>query len=43
MIARSQRNFKELIDSLEDVALAISLDGTFRTVNRRLGFMACPD
>src|SRR5882724_4986025 len=36
MIARSQRNFKELIDSLEDVALAISLDGTFRTVNRRL-------
>src|SRR5260370_7634062 len=36
MIARSQRNFKELIDSLEDVALAISLDGTFRTVNRRV-------
>jgi hypothetical protein len=25
---RSQRNFKELIDSLDDVALAISLDGT---------------
>ncbi len=36
MIARSQRNFKELIDSLEDVALAISRDGTFRTVNRRV-------
>jgi PAS domain S-box-containing protein len=36
MIARSQRNFKELIDSLEDVALAISLDGTLRTVNRRV-------
>ncbi|MFI5223161.1 MAG: PAS domain-containing protein, partial [Nitrospirales bacterium] len=36
MIARSQRNFKELIDSLDDVALAISLDGTFRTVNRRV-------
>jgi PAS domain S-box-containing protein len=36
MIARSQRNFKELIDSLEDAALAISLDGTLRTVNRRV-------
>ncbi|MBI3474869.1 MAG: PAS domain S-box protein [Acidobacteria bacterium] len=36
MIARSQRNFKELIDSIEDVALAISLDGTLRTVNRRV-------
>lgn len=36
MIARSQRNFKELIDSMEDVALAISLDGTLRTVNRRV-------
>jgi two-component system NtrC family sensor kinase len=36
MIARSQRNFKELIDSLEDVALAISLNGTLRTVNRRV-------
>ncbi|HEX9110555.1 MAG TPA: PAS domain S-box protein [Terriglobales bacterium] len=36
MISRSQRNFKELIDSLDDVALAISLDGTLRTVNRRV-------
>jgi len=36
MIARSQRNFKELIDSIDDVALAISLDGTLRTVNRRV-------
>src|SRR5215470_15542929 len=36
MIARSQRNFKELIDALDDVALAISLDGTLRTVNRRV-------
>src|SRR5258706_12583286 len=36
MIARSQRNFKELILSLDDVALAISLDGTLRTVNRRV-------
>ena len=35
LILRSQRNFKELIDSLDDVALAISLDGTLRTVNRR--------
>ena len=36
LISRSQRNFKELIDSLDDVALAISLDGTLRTVNRRV-------
>jgi len=36
IIARSQRNFKELIDSLDDAALAISLDGTLRTVNRRV-------
>ncbi|HLX83513.1 MAG TPA: PAS domain S-box protein [Terriglobales bacterium] len=35
LIVRSQRNFKELIDSLDEVALAISLDGTLRTVNRR--------
>src|SRR5271168_1353497 len=35
LIMRSQRNFKELIDSLDDAALAISLDGTLRTVNRR--------
>lgn len=34
IIARSQRNFKELIDSLDDAAFAISLDGTLRTVNR---------
>jgi len=35
LILRSQRNFKELIDSMDDVALAISLDGTLKTVNRR--------
>jgi len=35
LIMRSQRNFKELIDSLDDAAMAISLDGTLRTVNRR--------
>jgi PAS domain S-box-containing protein len=35
LIMRSQRSFKELIDSLDDVALALSLDGTVRTVNRR--------
>jgi PAS domain S-box-containing protein len=35
LIMRSQRNFKDLIDSLDEVALAISLDGTLRTVNRR--------
>ena len=36
LIVRSQRNFKELIDSLDDVALGVSLDGTLRTVNRRV-------
>ncbi|MGA3194893.1 MAG: PAS domain S-box protein [Terriglobales bacterium] len=36
LISRSQRNFKELIDSLDDVALAVSLDGTLRTLNRRV-------
>ena len=36
MILRSQRNFKELIDSLDDAAFAIALDGTLRTVNRRV-------
>ncbi|HTS04120.1 MAG TPA: PAS domain S-box protein, partial [Candidatus Eisenbacteria bacterium] len=36
VIMRSQRNFKELIDSLDDPACAVSLDGTFRTVNRRV-------
>jgi PAS domain S-box-containing protein len=36
LISRSQRSFKELIDSFDDVACAISLDGTLRTVNRRM-------
>ena len=36
VIMRSQRNFKELIDSLDDPACAVSLDGTIRTVNRRV-------
>jgi PAS domain S-box-containing protein len=36
LILRSQKNFKELIDSLDDVALAITLDGTLKTVNRRM-------
>ena len=36
VIQRSQRNFRELIDSFDDVAFASSLDGTLRTVNRRL-------
>src|SRR5215475_3901769 len=35
-IVRSQRSFKELIDSLDDAAFAISLDGIFRTVNKRV-------
>ncbi len=34
VIARSNRSFKELIDSFEDAACAVSLDGTLRTVNR---------
>ncbi|HWO32560.1 MAG TPA: PAS domain S-box protein, partial [Candidatus Acidoferrum sp.] len=36
LIARSQRNFKELIDSFDDAACAVSLDGTLRTVNKRV-------
>src|SRR5579863_5239284 len=36
VIMRSQRNFKELIDSFEDAACAVSLDGTLRTVNKRV-------
>jgi PAS domain S-box-containing protein len=40
MIARSQRGFKELIDSFEDAACAVSLDGTLRTVNKRVSELA---
>src|SRR5580704_14104333 len=40
MIARSQRSFKELIDSFEDAACAVSLDGTLRTVNKRVSELA---
>jgi len=36
VILRSQRSFKELIDSFDDAACAVSLDGTFRTVNRQV-------
>lgn len=36
VIMRSQRSFKELIDSFDDVAFAVSLNGTLRTVNRRV-------
>ena len=36
VIMRSQRSFKELIDSFDDPACAVSLDGTVRTVNRRI-------
>jgi PAS domain S-box-containing protein len=36
VISKSQRSFKELIDSIDDAALAASLDGTIRTVNRRV-------
>jgi len=34
VIARSNRSFKELIDSFEDAACAVALDGTLRTVNK---------
>src|ERR1700681_2578737 len=36
VIMRSQRSFKELIDSFDDTACAVSLDGTIRTVNKRV-------
>ncbi|HEY1271099.1 MAG TPA: PAS domain-containing protein, partial [Terriglobales bacterium] len=36
VIKRSQRSFRELIDSFDDVAFAMSLDGSLRTVNRRM-------
>src|SRR5450631_4851738 len=36
VILRSQRSFKELIDSFDDPACAVSLDGTLRTVNKRI-------
>ncbi|HEY1265186.1 MAG TPA: PAS domain S-box protein [Terriglobales bacterium] len=36
MIARSQRSFKDLIDAFDDLAFAFSLDGSVRTVNRRV-------
>ncbi|MGA2101541.1 MAG: PAS domain S-box protein [Candidatus Sulfotelmatobacter sp.] len=36
VIMRSQRNFKELIDSFDDPACAVALDGTMRTVNKRV-------
>src|SRR5277367_2618359 len=40
VIMRSQRNFKELIDSFDDPACALSLDGTMRTVNKRVAELA---
>jgi PAS domain S-box-containing protein len=36
VLMRSQRSFKELIDSFDEPACAVSLDGTLRTVNRRV-------
>src|SRR5437660_10617141 len=36
VILRSQRSFKELIDSFDDAACAVALDGTLRTVNKRV-------
>jgi PAS domain S-box-containing protein len=40
VIMRSQRSFKELIDSFDDAACALSLDGTLRTVNKRVTELA---
>jgi PAS domain S-box-containing protein len=34
MISRSQQGFRDLIDSFDDVLLALSLDGQIRAVNR---------
>src|SRR5258708_24536685 len=34
MISKSQQRFRELIDSFDDVLLALSLDGQIRAVNR---------
>jgi PAS domain S-box-containing protein len=39
VIARSQRSFKELIDSFDDAACAVSLDGTLRTVNKSVSLL----
>src|SRR5260370_814062 len=39
MIQRSQRSFKELIDSFEDAACAVSLDGLVRNINKRVAGM----
>lgn len=36
LIARSQRSFKDLIDSFDDIAFATSLEGKIKTVNRRV-------
>jgi len=36
IIAKSQRSFKELIDSFDDIAFATALDGKIKTVNRRV-------
>jgi PAS domain S-box-containing protein len=36
LIARSQRSFKDLIDSFDDIAFAVSLEGKIKTVNRRV-------
>lgn len=34
VIQKSQRGFRDLVDSIEDVALSISLDGAIRAANR---------
>ena len=36
LIAQSQKSFKELIDSFDDVAFAMNLQGKLRTVNKRM-------
>ena len=33
-ISNSQRNYRQMIDSLDDIVLSVSLDGTVQTLNR---------
>ena len=34
MISRSQQGFRDLVDSFDDILLALSLDGEIRAANR---------
>ncbi len=39
MIQKSQRGFRDLVDSIDDIALSISLDGTVHAANRAFANM----